>query len=955
MGDFLKEINQLLIVNSSILFHKIIVLDVKEIEYQKYELTLKFKEDSIFKGIYINDKMLKKGQIILCCSIYLDKSNLSIQIDNNNIAISNNIEEEKNIEKYLKLKEYNLNSYNLADFFYKINGEKQKYQEDIFIINKKLDQKYELLSDIKINDFIYIKNYLLKKNDIICNNLSMIKKESDYEIFHLVEHKLHIQEKLVNIISKEIKPVESDKEITIKCLVAKVVLKDIKKSSIQIIDHLDRLIELEYDKYNNLDLFDLLIISNCKISKSKKDAFSYILVELSDSKIYSTKKLFFDKRIRINNYTLLYINFPDFQNNYNYYNTISINNQDFKIYNKIHIYKFFFINEAFNEIRPYIIECKNDKSDAKFKFFIVDNLLNKINLFINYQNEDKCCIDFCYYNLLTEVPFSYNQIINKKTYNIETYNSFDSINKISFILLNIPSDEDTRLIKEKTNINTVSSQIWFCAQKDLGNNNIIYIKNQILDVNEAKVKKYLKYELKQNFLIFENFYFDIIKLIKEKSKDIIQYIDNFSQNVHNYQEIYELLNEKSNVDYESYIDFLSFKIYIGISLFDASIKIEVENKNKREERLKHSIKFIKVFHDIAQELLLLKTKLTYHEKMRILNCSIYNYFNSIDKRRAKSKLIIFDNLDDNSSYKLALNFNINIIKNLTEKSALSQGFLQLDSYILKNYFIKESMSYSLCNEPLIMMKNHLLYNYEKFILIIYENPNNLCNLKARQDGRNRITCINEKSLFNDYDTENLEGQKYAIAISMEYFHEKDSHSKKSFKNLYIKSPLLCFKDSKIDILEEPEDGRFIESIIGSKELISNLKNPDNNLGELMNVDYFIKDNFNDLLSKYNELMNRNSASNDSSLNIPVDADKIKLPKTQNKEKKKESELVTLEDFEEYYLFKGNFIYPDSLPFHHYFYGEKPPIISEGEKQYLKKYESVIKRAKEAHYNNKLNY
>ena len=78
MEDFLKEINQLLIVNSSILFHKIIVLDVKEIEYQKYELTLKFKEDSKFKGIYINDKMLKKGQIIECCSIYLDKSNFSI-------------------------------------------------------------------------------------------------------------------------------------------------------------------------------------------------------------------------------------------------------------------------------------------------------------------------------------------------------------------------------------------------------------------------------------------------------------------------------------------------------------------------------------------------------------------------------------------------------------------------------------------------------------------------------------------------------------------------------------------------------------------------------------------------------------------------------------------------------------------------------------------------------------
>lgn len=292
---------------------------------------------------------------------------------------------------------------------------------------------------------------------------------------------------------------------------------------------------------------------------------------------------------------------------------------------------------------------------------------------------------------------------------------------------------------------------------------------------------------------------------------------------------------------------------------------------------------------MVQKLLLLKEKLAYHEKMRIVNCFVYNYFNSIDKSNQESRLIIIDKLEErNASYKLALNFNIQIIKGLTEKSALSQGFLQLNGYILKNYFVKGAFTYSLSNEPLIMMKNLLLSNYENFILLINENPNNLCNLKAKQDKRNRITCINEKKLFDNTNTEKLKGRDNALCISMEFFHEKDSHSKKNSKNLYIKSPLLCFKDSKIDILEESEDGRFIRSIIGSKELISNLKNPKNKLGALMNVNYIIQENFNELHSKYNELINQNSINNGTSfsLNNIFDTDEKKLLKDKSEKRRK---------------------------------------------------------------------
>ena len=37
----------------------------------------------------------------------------------------------------------------------------------------------------------------------------------------------------------------------------------------------------------------------------------------------------------------------------------------------------------------------------------------------------------------------------------------------------------------------------------------------------------------------------------------------------------------------------------------------------------------------------------------------------------------------------------------------------------------------------------------------------------------------------------------------------------------------------------------------------------------------------------------------------------------NKQKKIKQELITLEDYENYYLINGNFIYPDSIPYKFY--------------------------------------
>jgi hypothetical protein len=103
------------------------------------------------------------------------------------------------------------------------------------------------------------------------------------------------------------------------------------------------------------------------------------------------------------------------------------------------------------------------------------------------------------------------------------------------------------------------------------------------------------------------------------------------------------LNKKYNIEFDSFnLDYLSFKIYIGISLFDVLTKISSENKNDENKILNEFFAFITYFDILINQLIKLKKKLTYHQKMRIINCFIYNYFSSLDQLKNPSKLLTFD-------------------------------------------------------------------------------------------------------------------------------------------------------------------------------------------------------------------------------------------------------------------------------------------------------------------------
>ena len=102
-----------------------------------------------------------------------------------------------------------------------------------------------------------------------------------------------------------------------------------------------------------------------------------------------------NKEISLNNYTILDIIFPDFQLK-NYFNEIIFCDKEISIKHRIQIFLFKYKKEFFNEIVPFNIQFK--KLNYIFKFFIAHNLINKINIFINYTNINTCAIEYVFYN-----------------------------------------------------------------------------------------------------------------------------------------------------------------------------------------------------------------------------------------------------------------------------------------------------------------------------------------------------------------------------------------------------------------------------------------------------------------------------------------------------------------------------------------------------------------------------
>ena len=189
------------------------------------------------------------------------------------------------------------------------------------------------------------------------------------------------------------------------------------------------------------------------------------------------------------------------------------------------------------------------------------------------------------------------------------------------------------------------------------------------------------------------------------------------------------------------------------------------------------------------------------------------YFRISDEYRV-THLILLDNLLEDNSYKIAINFNKKIINELEENSRLFIPFLQLDSFILYNYK-KDSYSFTLSLEPLIITKKHLLSSYDDFIFTYKEKSKDNQLTLAFQCIKNDVTTINEYSLFpsnDNCDSKELCGNDKAIPILIHLLNKKNGHSKKDKKNKRNTIPLYYYKEN--EIVEINKDYQKIDNLRG---------------------------------------------------------------------------------------------------------------------------------------------
>ena len=279
------------------------------------------------------------------------------------------------------------------------------------------------------------------------------------------------------------------------------------------------------------------------------------------------------------------------------------------------------------------------------------------------------------------------------------------------------------------------------------------------------------------------------------------------------------------------------------------------------------------------------------------------------------KIIFFNTIKEKNDidycYREAYDFHLNLIDSLTEDSILTLPFLQLNSYIMQmvltekdkelikkskkdrinksadtdeskkkliNDIEKEQLitqnAYTISMLSIDTIKKHLKQTMKPYALI-FEKGNTNEEFCACVYKDNNIICFNENKIFEEIGFHFLNLKSYriqrckdfAFILNMYFLHENSCHNKEKMYNNKIESPILfidkdlitavilCSKDNYIG-----EAGYFVESFITDRSTLLDLINCQNSFGDLLDVKYFNKKDFNDLILFYNSKFAKNEVS-----------------------------------------------------------------------------------------------
>ena len=687
----------------------------------------------------------------------------------------------------------------------------------------------KLITSAFKGDFLLITNYILNKDEILSINLTNIKKldeeEKIFQWFYRVNEKMSLF-KVIDINEKNYICIDSNKNLY--QIERNKELEELKIKICQLL-----IVNYSLDKNSKCRL------NNIKLNKK-------LIIKISEQDIY------FSKLLPINYISVIYINFLDYQKDNNLYDALIINGKKIKINNN-EIY--FIIPSLYRDFDFYPVDIsllKTDKINSRkdFKFILYQGLLNRINAFINFTSDKTyfleyfmMSIDIPLIKINTKIYFK----INKIQYELKYFDNFQSENRKRINCLNVPFQYIKNFDEKKKLKNKNSIQICKIFNQ---NKNMIF---GIFDINEMDSK-----EEKNDNSYFDNYYSEfgnIITLLDEKNIDL-EKLREMCLKIYSESKI-----EKSNdIIISTYCNELTlsqYKTRLGL-LFCYYFNLY----NEDFKRIIWHYKYIAMQMDNDD------VNITLLQRLRII---IFYLDKKLNNSGSINDIIFLSQYNKDTPYVLASEFNKNEIKHLNEFSRYFFFFLQLDSFILKNYYIdKQSFSFSL--ELLFVMKHYLLSFYEGFIFTSTEKSDQYAYMSEQHD----ITVINEENLFTkctNYDklrriNDKKISKNYALPISFEFRHEKNSHQKRRNKNPRVFSPCVFYKDGKYEeirekiivnrkkgkeVIEKGESGRMVERYLCDDnkrfELLKNIPI----FGELLDYTYFVEKDFSRLLKKMDEI------------------------------------------------------------------------------------------------------
>jgi hypothetical protein len=178
-------------------------------------------------------------------------------------------------------------------------------------------------------------------------------------------------------------------------------------------------------------------------------------------------------------------------------------------------------------------------------------------------------------------------------------------------------------------------------------------------------------------------------------------------------------------------------------------------------------------------------------------------------------------------------------------------------------------AYTISMASIDVIKKHLKNTMKPYSLI-YGLASSRKSLSAVKKD-NSIITFNEEEIFKGkYNIFNSErDNNYAFILNFLFLHENSSLNNEKVINQLTDSPIIFLDENfneSFNIIDynfnEREAGLFTERFIGERSTILGLLDCSNKLGNLLDVKYFNKEDFSDLIQEYKMLKEKSDKDND---------------------------------------------------------------------------------------------